>query len=108
MRFAVEMFNSIGVEDAEWQAWIRVYFLRVLIFVGLFLDSFELPEQEYGGIFNSCFFPFFFGNRVLFLDDVCENSVINGEPIDIIELFDEFETHWAPDSSVPKFRVDYM
>ncbi len=41
------------------------------------------------------------GGLRLFLDDVGKDGVVDGESIDVVKLFDEFEAHGAPDSSVP-------
>lgn len=69
--------------------------------MGFFLNSLELSEQKYRSILDRMTFSVLFYCVCLFLDDMCKNGMVDGEPVNVIELLDQLEAHGAADSAVP-------
>lgn len=85
---AVKVFYSVIVEDAEGHPRFLVDFLRVLAHVCFFLDSLKFPKEEDRGIFNGMLLSIFFSFFWFLFDEIGKNCMVDGKPVDGVELFD--------------------
>ena len=69
--------------------------------MGLFLNPFELSEQKDRGILDRVLPSLPLRLRRLLGYQVGENGVIDGQPVDVIELLYKFEAHGAPHPPIP-------
>jgi hypothetical protein len=69
--------------------------------VCLLLHPLELPEQKDRGVLDGILLSCYLGSFRLFLNDMREDGMVDGEAIDGFELLDELQTHGASDSPVP-------
>jgi hypothetical protein len=76
--------------------------------MGLFLHPLELPEQKHRGIFEEMLLAVFPQQLGLLPDHMSEDSVVDGNAVDVVDLLDQLETHGTPDASVPWWRGGYM
>jgi len=74
----------------------------------LLLHSLELPEQKHACVFYRMGPAFQMQLSLFLLEYVGEDGVIDGQAFDIVDLLDQFETHWAAHSSVPGCLGKYM
>lgn len=70
--------------------------------MSLFLNSLELSKQEDRGILDRMLLSLGLCFCSLLGDQMGKNGVVDGQPIDIVELLYKFETHGASDPSVPR------
>ena len=74
--------------------------------MGLFLDSFELPEQELASINQVAGVSLGLTDCILLLRKVMVNGMINGKPVNCVDVLDQLETHGASNSSVHEEFVE--
>ena len=82
------MFDAVWVEDAEGQSIVWINLLWILVHLCFFLNSLELAEQIDRRVLYRVLFAAFLCIIGLFLDDVAEDGVVDGEAVDVVELFD--------------------
>jgi hypothetical protein len=102
------MLHPVIMEHAERQPRVRVYLLRVVMEVCLLLHPLKLPEQRHSGILDWVLFAYFISSGCLFLNDMCVDSVVDGEPLNVVQLFNQFKTHGTPHSPIPLCYQWYM
>lgn len=102
MSLTVEMFNSVIMEDTEGKSRLLVDSLRILSHMSLLLNSFKLSKQKHRGILDRMLFALGLCLCSLLGDQMAENGVIDGQPIDVVELLYKFKTHGASDPSIPR------
>lgn len=76
--------------------------------MGLLLHSLKLGIQKDSRVLDGMLDSFCLSNFGLLLDNICKDGVIDGQPIERIELLDQFQAHGASDSSVPISMTIYM
>ena len=74
--------------------------MRILLHVGLLLNSFEFHEEELTSILDFGLNPLLLTLFYIGINQLGENSVIDGQPVKVVEMLYKFQTHGAPDSPV--------
>lgn len=100
MGLAEEVLHAVVVEHAEGQPRVGVDALGVVLHVGLLLHPLELPEQPHPCVLDGVLHALLECLLGLFFDEVGEDGVVDGDPLDVVELLDQFETHGAAHSPV--------
>lgn len=68
--------------------------------MGLLLNSFKLHKKELGSILNFRLSSFLFALLQIGFNQLSEDRVVDGQPVEIIEVLNELQTHRTPNSPV--------
>lgn len=101
MRLAIKVLDSVIMKNAERKTRFLINSWRIFLHMSLLLNSFKLTKHKYRCIFYGMFLSTFFQCFSLFFYNMCENGMIYWYSINIVDLFDKFETHRTSHSSIP-------
>lgn len=101
MRLAIKVLDSVIMKNAERQSRFLIDSWRIFLHMGLLLNSLKLPKHKYRCISYWMLLPTFFQCFGLFFYNMSENGMIYWYSIDILDLFDQLETHRTSHSSIP-------
>jgi hypothetical protein len=103
---AKEVFNSIGMEGAEGQSTIWVYLLRIFLLVGLLLHPFKLTEKKFTCIFYLGLDTEFLALRNVSLHEFGEDGMVDGKPLDRVQMLHQLQAHGTTHPSVSTLASD--